>query len=36
MGRARRPRNATSSFRQAYLPWQKVFDVGFRVVFEDE
>ena len=33
---ASRPRNATSSFRQAYLPWQKVYDTGFRVVFDDE
>ena len=33
---ASRPRNATSSFRQAYLPWQKVYDTGFRVVFEDD
>ncbi|MBQ6007100.1 MAG: SUMF1/EgtB/PvdO family nonheme iron enzyme, partial [Kiritimatiellae bacterium] len=33
---ASRPRNATSSFRQAYLPWQKVFDTGFRVVLEDD
>ncbi|MBR4171794.1 MAG: SUMF1/EgtB/PvdO family nonheme iron enzyme [Kiritimatiellae bacterium] len=33
---ASRPRNATSSFRQAYLSWQKVFDTGFRVVIEEE
>ena len=32
---ASRPKDATSSFRQRYLPWQKVFDVGFRVVVED-
>ena len=32
---ASRPKDATSSFRQRYLPWQKVFDVGFRVVIED-
>ncbi len=31
---ASRPRDATSSIRQAYEPWQKVFDVSFRVVFE--
>ena len=31
---ASRPRDATSSVRQAYEPWQRVFDVGFRVVFE--
>ena len=31
---ASRPRNATSSFRQGYETWQKVFDVGFRVVIE--
>ena len=32
---ASRPKDATSSFRQRYLPWQKVFDVGFRVVVEE-
>ena len=32
---ASRPKDATSSFRQAYLPWQKVFDVGFRVVLDE-
>ncbi|MCQ2392039.1 MAG: SUMF1/EgtB/PvdO family nonheme iron enzyme [Kiritimatiellae bacterium] len=32
---ASRPKDATSSFRQTYLPWQKVFDVGFRVVLEE-
>lgn len=30
-----RPRNATSSFRLGYAPWQKVFDVGFRVIIEE-
>ncbi|MEN6426605.1 MAG: SUMF1/EgtB/PvdO family nonheme iron enzyme [Phycisphaerales bacterium] len=29
-----RPQRATSSFRIAYEPWQKVFNVGFRVVCE--
>jgi formylglycine-generating enzyme required for sulfatase activity len=32
---ASRPRDATSSVRLAYEPWQKVFDVGFRVVGEE-
>ncbi|MBN1819025.1 MAG: SUMF1/EgtB/PvdO family nonheme iron enzyme [Sedimentisphaerales bacterium] len=27
-----RPKRATASFRLAYEPWQKVFNVGFRVV----
>ncbi len=31
---ASRPRDGTSSFRIGYWPWQKVFDVGFRVVLE--
>ena len=31
---ASRPRDGTSSYRLAYEPWQKVFDVGFRVVLE--
>ena len=31
---ASRPRDATSSWRWGYAPWQKVFDVGFRVVAE--
>ena len=29
-----RPTRATSSFRLAYQPWQKVVDVGFRVIVE--
>jgi formylglycine-generating enzyme required for sulfatase activity len=29
-----RPHWARSAVRQAYLPWQRVFDVGFRVVVE--
>jgi formylglycine-generating enzyme required for sulfatase activity len=29
-----RPHRARSSFRQAYPPWQRVFNVGFRVVME--
>ena len=32
---ASRPREATSSCRVGYEPWQKVFDVGFRIVLED-
>ncbi len=32
---ASRPRDATSSVRYAYEAWQKVSDVGFRVMFED-
>ena len=31
---ASRPRDGTSSWRAGYWPWQKVFDVGFRVVLE--
>jgi len=33
---ASRPRDATSSSRLAYEPWQKVFDVGFRVILADD
>ncbi len=33
---ASRPKDATSSFKLYYLPWQKVFDVGFRVLIEEE
>ena len=29
-----RPKRATSSFRQAYKPWQKVYNVGFRIIVE--
>lgn len=32
---ADRPKIAGSSFRQAYLPWQKVHNVGIRLVIED-
>jgi formylglycine-generating enzyme required for sulfatase activity len=32
---ADRPADAGSSVRRAYEPWQKVDDVGFRVVVED-
>lgn len=32
---ADRPKVASSSFRQAYLPWQKVHNVGIRLVIED-
>ena len=31
---ASRPRDGTSSCRLGYWPWQKVYDVGFRVVLE--
>jgi formylglycine-generating enzyme required for sulfatase activity len=30
-----RPKRSRSAFRQAYWPWQPVFDVGFRVVMVD-
>lgn len=30
-----RPKYATSTARKAYLPWQKPFNVGFRVVIEE-
>ncbi|MGI6402389.1 MAG: SUMF1/EgtB/PvdO family nonheme iron enzyme [Thermoguttaceae bacterium] len=30
-----RPKVAGSSFRQAYLPWQKVHNVGIRLIIED-
>lgn len=29
------PKTATSYFRRAYLPWQTVYNVGFRVIIED-
>ena len=29
------PKDATSSFKTYYLPWQKVYDVGFRVMLEE-
>lgn len=32
---ADRPKVAGSSFRQAYLPWQKVHNVGIRLIVED-
>lgn len=31
-----RPYRGAASFRRAYYPWQRVFDVGFRVVCEDK
>ena len=31
---ASRPKDATSSFKAYYLPWQKVYDVGFRVMLD--
>ncbi len=33
---ADRPADAGSSVRRAYEPWQKVYDVGFRVIVEDK
>ena len=30
-----RPQRCRSAFRLAYPPWQRVFNVGFRVVCED-
>jgi formylglycine-generating enzyme required for sulfatase activity len=30
-----RPKHARSAFRQAYPAWQKVTNVGFRVIVED-
>jgi formylglycine-generating enzyme required for sulfatase activity len=30
-----RPRNARSGFRQSYPPWQKVSNVGLRIIVED-
>jgi formylglycine-generating enzyme required for sulfatase activity len=30
-----RPKDATSSYKQYYLPWQKVYNVGFRVLIEE-
>ena len=33
---ASRPRDGTSSYRLGYDTWQPVFDVGFRVVLEEE
>jgi len=32
---ADRPADAGSTVRRAYQPWQKVYDVGFRVIVED-
>ncbi|WP_373125445.1 SUMF1/EgtB/PvdO family nonheme iron enzyme [Bacteroides sp. HPS0048] len=29
------PKTCTSYYRKAYLPWQKVYNVGFRVIVED-
>jgi formylglycine-generating enzyme required for sulfatase activity len=31
-----RPSRCTSSFRVSYRPYQKVYNVGFRVIIEDE
>ncbi len=29
------PKRATAYYRNAYLPWQKVYNVGFRIIIED-
>ena len=29
------PKASTAYYRRAYLPWQKVYNVGFRVIIED-
>lgn len=29
------PKNSTAYYRRSYLPWQKVYNVGFRVIIED-
>lgn len=29
------PKTSTSYFRKSYLPWQKVYNVGFRVIIEE-
>jgi formylglycine-generating enzyme required for sulfatase activity len=31
-----RPYRATSSARRSYEPWQRVFDVGFRIILEPD
>jgi len=31
-----RPKRATSDFQRLYQPWQRVFDVGFRIVIKEE
>ena len=31
-----RPYRATASSRRGYEPWQRVFDVGFRIIIEPE
>jgi formylglycine-generating enzyme required for sulfatase activity len=33
---ASRPKEATSSWRWGYAPWQQVYDVGFRVLLEED
>ena len=32
---ADRPADAGAAVRRAYAPWQKVYDVGFRVILEE-
>lgn len=29
------PKTSTAYYRKSYLPWQKVHNVGFRVIIED-
>lgn len=29
------PKSATSYFKRSYLPWQKVYNVGFRIIIEE-
>lgn len=29
------PKTSTAYYRRAYLPWQKVYNVGFRVIIEE-
>ncbi|HNR29426.1 MAG TPA: SUMF1/EgtB/PvdO family nonheme iron enzyme, partial [Candidatus Hydrogenedentes bacterium] len=31
-----RPKRATAAYRLAYAPWQRVFNVGFRVICVDK
>ena len=31
-----RPHRATAGFRLSYAPWQKVYNVGFRVICEEQ
>ena len=31
-----RPKDATATFRRAYQPYQKVYNVGLRIIIEEE